>query len=184
MEIYLGERNATIKPTTEGKKTRITKKLVAGRAMAYHWPVSWEGRGLHPGSGRGESAGMPPLAALKWICHLGYISQLKMGWNDLKIVPKYSLALKLAQIPMLLKKWGNKNLGNYQLCKWSLPRIIQILALFQETGSFCFQLMFSCLPRSPLQCKNLVSCTTYQGFSRGWAVLSPRQKWLSLLSLI
>lgn len=89
---------------------------------------------------------MPSSAALKRNNHRGYTSQLKMGWNDQKIIPKYALALKLAQISMLFKKWGKKNWGNYQLHKWSLPKIIQILALFQETCSFCFQCIFSCHP--------------------------------------
>lgn len=42
---------ATMEPTTGGQKTHITKRLVVGRVMKYHWPVSWEGGGLRPGSG-------------------------------------------------------------------------------------------------------------------------------------
>lgn len=93
--MFGGTGGTTIQPTTEGKKTRITKKLMAGRATRSRWPISWEGGGLHPGVGCRESPGMPSFAVLKSNCHPGYTSQLKVGWNDLKIVPKYSLAWKI-----------------------------------------------------------------------------------------
>lgn len=39
--MFWGEGDAAIQPTTAGKKTGITKKLMAGRAMESHWPTKW-----------------------------------------------------------------------------------------------------------------------------------------------
>lgn len=47
LEHIFGETGGTmLQPTTEGKETCITKKLMAGRAIKSHWPISWEGGGL------------------------------------------------------------------------------------------------------------------------------------------
>lgn len=74
---------------------------------------------------------------------------------------------------MLLRKCGKKNLENYQLPKWSLPKdYFRFWLCFRKHIHFVFNLYFVALPlprpHTP-QCENLVSWASYQGFDKGWA---------------
>lgn len=54
--MFLGGGDAAIQPTTAGKKTGITKKLMAGRAMESHWPTGWvQASILEPGRERAQA---------------------------------------------------------------------------------------------------------------------------------
>lgn len=71
---------------------------------------------------------------------------------------------------MLLRKCGKKNLENYQLPKWSLPKdYFRFWLCFRKHIHFVFNLYFVALPlprpHTP-QCENLVSSASYQGSTR------------------
>lgn len=96
-----------------------------------------------------------------------------MAGNDLNIAPEYSLALKLAPIPMFLNKRREENWGPRQLRPWSFPEGYSDVGVVSGSLLILFAIRIFLTSPLPPPVKDSVGCTASWGSHRGGAALSP-----------